>query len=59
MPLFRKFPEFRKCELYFRKFVTILYVVARPNTAENFEVQENFNGPGGISGRAALYEPRN
>ena len=35
--------------MYFRKFVTILYVVAGPITAENFEIQEILNGPCGIS----------
>ena len=50
MPLFRKFPKFRKSEVYFKKFITIIIcVVAMPKTAENFEIQEIANGPGGIS----------
>ena len=49
MPLLRKFPEIMKFEMLFRKFVTILCEVARPYTAEIFEVQEMSNFPGGIS----------
>ena len=49
MPLFRKFPEIRKFELCFRKYVAFLCIVARPNNACNFEVQEIFTYPSGIS----------
>ena len=49
MPLFRKFPEFREFQMHFRKLVTSLCGVARPNKAENFEIQEILNGPCGIS----------
>ena len=40
MPLFRKFPEIRKFKLHFRKYVTHISVVAMPNNARSFEVQE-------------------
>ena len=55
-PLFRKFPEIRKFKLYFRKYVTMLSVVSRPDNAHNFKFQEIFSGPSDIIGYRTISE---
>ena len=49
VPLFRKFPEIREFRLHFRKNITMLSIVSRPNSAHNCTFQEIFIGPSGIS----------
>ena len=58
MPLFRKFPEIRKIKKYFRKFITMLSVVAGPNNAHNCKFQGISTGPCGITDFCGM-DPKN